>query len=105
MGIVGETMPVYVRSAARRTAGRSLKNAIDSKDVKQLKGALVAAQRLQAADVPEFSQAASLYKKLSQLPEGWDIGRMVGERKLGSASLLSKPDVSNDNTLRSLVQL
>jgi len=58
-----------------------LKAAITSQSPKQLKGALVAARRLNATQVAEFTQAAQKYKELKKLPSGFDVERMVLHRK------------------------
>lgn len=103
-GLVGDSMPAVMRRAARRTAGRNLRDATESGDPKQLKGALVAAKRLQAVDVPEFKPAVERYKEVRKLPEGWDLSQMLAERRAGGAKLMAKADVSNDCALRALVQ-
>lgn len=104
-GVVGESAPAVIRRAARRAAGRTLRDATASGDPKRLKGALLAARRLQATDVPEFEPAVAKYREVRRLPEGWNIAEMIGQRRLGSAKLVMKPDVSSDHALRSLVQL
>jgi hypothetical protein len=97
-------MPAVVRRAARRIAGRNLRDATDSGDAKQLKGALVAAKRLQAVDVPEFRPAVERYKEVRRLPEGWNLSQMLAERRAGGGKLIAKADVSHDCALRALVQ-
>lgn len=101
LGLQGEA----ARKASRRVAGALLRDAMQAEDPKRLKGALVAAQRLQAVDVPEFAPAVEKYKALRLLPETWNVAKMVLERQAtGSARLLAKP-VSDDIALRALVQL
>lgn len=102
--LAGDKMPAVVRRAARRVAGRNLRDATESGDPKQLKGALVAAKRLQAVDVPEFKPAVERYKEVRRLPEGWDISQMLAERRAGGGKLLAKADVSHDSALRAFVQ-
>jgi len=93
------------RLPARRAAGRNLRDATASGDPRRLKGALVAAKRLQATDVPEFEPAVSMYKEVRHLPEGWDVAKMVEQRQRGESKLLVKPDVSGNAALLALVQL
>jgi len=104
-GLVGERSPAVIRRAARRVAGRNLLEATASRDPKRLKGALVAARRLQAVDVPEFAPAIAVYKEVRRLPPGWDVSQMLAERKHGVGRLHARADVSHDVDLRGLVQL
>jgi len=98
-------LPACVQRAARRTAGRNLRDATVAEDPKRLKGALLAARRLQATNVPEFEIAVAKYKEVRRMPSDWDVSRMVQERQRGKAKLLTRPDVSKNYALRSLVQL
>ncbi|CAK0912234.1 unnamed protein product [Prorocentrum cordatum] len=102
-GLPWEKLPGPVHRAARRVAGRNLRSAADSSDPKQLKGALLAARRLHATGVPEFEPAVARYREVQRLPAGWDVARMVEQRRSG-ARLLAKNDVSSDEALRSLIQ-
>jgi len=95
----------FLQKAARRTAGRTLKDAMASRDAKMLKGALVAARRLQAVDVPEFEPAARMYKDIRKLPADWSVEKMVEDHKAGDRKLYTRKDVSDDYALRALVQL
>ncbi|CAE8612442.1 unnamed protein product, partial [Polarella glacialis] len=104
-GMTSDMMPSAVRRAARRIASRNLREAMESGDPTRLKGALVAARRLHAADVPEFAPAVQKFRAVQRLPEGWDVGRMVEERRRGAGKLLTRPDVSGDTSLLALVQL
>lgn len=104
-GLTNDRLPASIRQAARRTAGRNLRDATASGDPRRLKGALVAAKRLQATDVPEFEPAVGMYKEVRRLPEGWDVAKMVDERQRGRSKLLTKPDVSENAALLTLVQL
>jgi len=60
---------------------------------------------LHAVDVPEFAPAIAKYKEVRCIPEGWDIEKMLAERRAGAGKLLSRPDVSKNHALRALVQL
>jgi hypothetical protein len=75
------TVPDSMHKAAEKVAQRQLAEAITSEVDRQLKGALVAAERLKATDLPEFTQAVELYKKVRHLPEGWDVAKMVLQRE------------------------
>jgi len=100
-----ESLPRPVRQAARQVAGRKLREATEFGDPKCLKGALVAAKRLQCTDLPEFAAAAAKYLEVRRLPQGWDVARMVEERQLGAERLVARPDRSSDKSLLALVQL
>lgn len=104
-GLLGERAPGVLRRAARRAAARGLRDAAQAGDPKRLKGALVAARRLGATDVPEFEPAVTRYREVRRLPEGWDVARMVAERRHGRARLLTRSDVSSNLGLKALVQL
>jgi len=104
-GVSADRVPEIVQKGARRVVGRNLREATASEDPKRLKGALVAARRLHATDVPEFEEAVAKYKAVRQMPEGWDVAKMLEQRRLGGAKFLSKPDVSRNSELRALVQL
>lgn len=104
-GLTGDTAPSGIRKAARRAAGAALRDATASEDPKQLKGALLAARRLQVVDVPEFAPAVAKFKEVRRMPEGWDVEKMIEERQVGRTQLLARPDVSRNHALRALVQL
>jgi hypothetical protein len=72
-----------VKRQAEAMATRQLKEAIASEDAKQIKGALVAAHRLCATEVPEFSLAIQKYKEVRKLPPGWDVAKMALNREGG----------------------
>eukprot|EP00933_Yihiella_yeosuensis_P050933 TRINITY_DN48744_c0_g1_i1.p1 TRINITY_DN48744_c0_g1~~TRINITY_DN48744_c0_g1_i1.p1 ORF type:complete len:627 (-),score=120.81 TRINITY_DN48744_c0_g1_i1:336-2165(-) len=105
LGMDSQRVPLSVRKAARRIAGRNLKRAVQSGDPTRLKGALVAAKRLHAADVPEFDPAVEMYSRVRRLPKGWDVARMVEEREHGGAKLLVRTDVTNNLPVLNLIQL
>ena len=46
----------------------------------EVKGALVAARRLDATHLPEFRSLAEKYRALRRLPDGWDVHQMAQER-------------------------
>lgn len=73
--------PASVRKAAEQVASRQLQESIASQDAKRIKGALIAAQRLNAAHLPEFAQAAKAYQSVKKLPPGWDVSNMALSRQ------------------------
>eukprot|EP00929_Paragymnodinium_shiwhaense_P059752 TRINITY_DN29903_c0_g1_i1.p1 TRINITY_DN29903_c0_g1~~TRINITY_DN29903_c0_g1_i1.p1 ORF type:complete len:574 (+),score=129.57 TRINITY_DN29903_c0_g1_i1:163-1884(+) len=73
--------PASVKRAANQVAARQLQDAINSEDPKRLKGALVAAKRLNAIDMPEFSNAIQKYQEVKKLPAGWDVSKMLLHRE------------------------
>jgi len=77
---LGANAPESMRRAASQVATRQLTEAIASEDPKQLKGALVAAKRLNATEVPAFNVAVEKYKEIKKLPPGWDVKNMVLQR-------------------------
>ncbi|CAJ1402883.1 unnamed protein product [Effrenium voratum] len=79
--LMGPQAPSIIRSAAQQQAKRQLRDAIDSADSKRLKGALVAAKRLNATELPEFTEAIEKYKAIRKLPVGWDVNLMVLNRE------------------------
>lgn len=81
MVLSSSAAPEPLKRAASQVASRQLGEAIRSEVPKQIKGALVAAERLQATAVPEFAQAVEKYKQVRKLPAGWDVGKMVLHRE------------------------
>lgn len=79
--MASDKMPRAMRAAATYVASSQLRAAIKSENPKLLKGALVAAKRLNAVEIPEFDEAVSKYKEVRRLPPGWDVGRMVLHRE------------------------
>eukprot|EP00928_Gymnodinium_smaydae_P003165 TRINITY_DN11128_c0_g1_i1.p1 TRINITY_DN11128_c0_g1~~TRINITY_DN11128_c0_g1_i1.p1 ORF type:complete len:837 (-),score=105.36 TRINITY_DN11128_c0_g1_i1:35-2545(-) len=82
--LVGEKAPRIITRTAKNVASRQLRDALKSDDSKVIKGALVAAKRLNAATVPEFQQAVDRYKKLKAIPDEWDVKKMLANRKGGT---------------------
>jgi len=107
--VMREGAPDSVRRAANWAATRQLNSAISSADPKQLKGALVAAKRLNATEVPEFTTAAQKYKEVRKLPPGFDVEKMalnrtgqkmVAKTSISDAALISKFQQLLDLTYR-----
>mmetsp|Transcript_11221 Transcript_11221/g.25195 ORF Transcript_11221/g.25195 Transcript_11221/m.25195 type:complete len:653 (-) Transcript_11221:103-2061(-) len=78
---LGKFAPESVKRAANDMAAKQLREAVESEDPKRLKGALLAAKRLDATNIPEFTQAAQKYRQVRKLPEGWDITKLAVSRK------------------------
>jgi len=76
-----KTAPSSIRKAADQVAGRQLQEAIASEEPRRLKGALVAAKRLNATALPEFAAAVQKYQEVKKLPPGWDVSKMVLHRQ------------------------
>eukprot|EP00434_Breviolum_minutum_P002831 symbB.v1.2.002488.t1/scaffold131.1/size310497/8 len=93
--LIGSQAPSIIRSAAQQQARRQLREAIDCEDPKRLKGALVAAKRLNATELPEFEEAVSKYKDLRKLPVGWDVSLMVLKREGGR--MVAKLELEDPN--------
>jgi len=93
--LVGAQAPSIIRSAAQQQARRQLREAIDCADPKRIKGALVAAKRLNATELPEFEEAVSKYKDLRKLPVGWDVSLMVLRREGGR--MVAKLELEDPN--------
>lgn len=72
-----------VRSAANRIAKEQLLRAVGTNDRTQIKGALISAKRLWATELPEYELATQKYRELAKIPDGWDVAKMVEERKQG----------------------
>lgn len=87
-----------VRRAAECQARKQLLEAIESGDARRLKGALVAARRLDAVSLTEFERASEVYKKLTRLPATWDLQQMVLERRR-PGRLIAFHDLSDDAIL------
>merc|ERR1712167_165374 len=83
-------------------ARKQLNAATQAEDRKRLKGALVAAKRLQATSLIEFELDTKKYRELAKLPEGWDLESMVRERKQGR--LMARAELSNDAEMLKLFQ-
>lgn len=75
------SVPVAVRNAANQTASRQLQEAIESDDPRRLKGALVAAGRLRATNLPQYEAAVQRYREVKKLPPGWDVSKMALQRR------------------------
>jgi hypothetical protein len=78
-GAVAENQ--MLKQAVNEIATKQLIEAIVSEDPRQLKGALVAAKRLNAIDLPEFHAAITKYKNIKRIPAGWDVKNMVLQRQ------------------------
>merc|ERR1719410_296537 len=85
-----------IRQAADGMAEKQLQEAIAAGEPKQLKGALVAAKRLNAVHVPSFTQAVERYREVRKLPQGWDVQQMVLNRE--GNKMVSKLEVSNSES-------
>jgi len=81
--ITDSSAPAELKRAASTVSSRQLKHALESGDPKQLKGAMIAAWRLNCHGLPEFQQAAAKYHEVRQLPAGWDVSKMVLNRDGG----------------------
>eukprot|EP00931_Biecheleriopsis_adriatica_P063043 TRINITY_DN38123_c0_g1_i1.p1 TRINITY_DN38123_c0_g1~~TRINITY_DN38123_c0_g1_i1.p1 ORF type:complete len:488 (+),score=110.97 TRINITY_DN38123_c0_g1_i1:74-1537(+) len=99
--LLGKAAPASLKRAAEQTAKRQLKDAISSEDPKRLKGALVAATRLNATELPEFEEAALKYKSVRKMPAGWDMSKMVMHRK--GDKMVAKMEL-NDSAARAKFQ-
>eukprot|EP00812_Abedinium_dasypus_P008514 NODE_226_length_1780_cov_395.400580.p1 GENE.NODE_226_length_1780_cov_395.400580~~NODE_226_length_1780_cov_395.400580.p1 ORF type:complete len:527 (-),score=120.11 NODE_226_length_1780_cov_395.400580:182-1555(-) len=99
--LVGDKAPDILRKAGHGVAVRHLTEAIDCGDPKQLKGALVAARRLGATSLPEFSAAVQRYKEVKKIPPGWDVNKMVIHR---DGRYMVAKEESNDPALLALMQ-
>mmetsp|Transcript_40716 Transcript_40716/g.117867 ORF Transcript_40716/g.117867 Transcript_40716/m.117867 type:complete len:505 (-) Transcript_40716:135-1649(-) len=95
--------PAAIRQAANQTARRQLQEAIDAADPKRLKGALVAAKRLCATNLPEFGAAVRKYQEVRKLPPGWDVSRMVLHRQ--GARMVAKIEIDDPKIMASLQTL
>jgi len=91
--ILGSQAPKAWQNAAKAYGSRQLREAIASEDPKRLKGALVAARRLHATDVPEFEEAVAKYHQVRKLPEGWDVSNMVLSRQ--GSKIVAKKEVTD----------
>jgi hypothetical protein len=91
--VLNDSSPEPLKRAASQVCTRQLKEAIAAGEPKQLKGALVAAQRLNGAKLPEFAEAVAKYKEVRKLPAGWDVSHMVLNRK--GDKMVAKMEVSD----------
>jgi len=82
-----------IRQAADGMAEKQLQEAIAAGEPKRLKGALVAAKRLNATHVPSFGLAVERYREVRKLPQGWDVQQMVLDRE--GNKMVSKLKVSS----------
>eukprot|EP00928_Gymnodinium_smaydae_P003838 TRINITY_DN11355_c0_g2_i1.p1 TRINITY_DN11355_c0_g2~~TRINITY_DN11355_c0_g2_i1.p1 ORF type:complete len:528 (-),score=126.58 TRINITY_DN11355_c0_g2_i1:147-1673(-) len=98
-----KNVPSAVRRAANQVASRQLQEAIDAEDPKRLKGALVAARRLNATGVPEFQAAIAAYQRVKKLPQGWDVSKMVLHRE--GDKMVAKMPVNDPNVRAKFQQL
>eukprot|EP00811_Abedinium_folium_P031683 NODE_5174_length_1800_cov_13.518231.p1 GENE.NODE_5174_length_1800_cov_13.518231~~NODE_5174_length_1800_cov_13.518231.p1 ORF type:complete len:513 (+),score=134.83 NODE_5174_length_1800_cov_13.518231:96-1634(+) len=101
--IMGDKAPDVLRKAGHAVAVRHLKDAIESRDAKQLKGALVAARRLNAIHLPEFIAAAEQYKALKMIPSNWDVSKMAIHRS--GSKMVAKADNTDPAFLATMQQL
>jgi len=79
--VMQKNAPKSIQRAASQVASRQLKEATATGRPAQLKGALVAAKRLNAMEVPEFALAVQKYKEVKKMPAGFDVEKMVLHRK------------------------
>lgn len=92
-----EWAPQSVKHAAQRAATRQMQDALRSDEPKQIKGAMIAAQRLGATELPEFEQLVQRYQQMRSLPGNWDIGAMVRGRT--GSKLVSKTSIRDPAVL------
>mmetsp|Transcript_84605 Transcript_84605/g.237947 ORF Transcript_84605/g.237947 Transcript_84605/m.237947 type:complete len:588 (+) Transcript_84605:1-1764(+) len=99
----GRNAPASIRRAADQVASRQLQEAIASEDPRRLKGALIAANRLNATHLPEFAAAAQTYQKVKKLPPGWDVSKMVLHRQ--GDKMVAKTDIEDPAVLAKFQRL
>lgn len=73
-GLTGKYAPAAIRAAAAKSASARLRSALQGGEAKALKGAMIAAQKLHATEVPEYEQAVQIYATLRKFPPGWSQG-------------------------------
>jgi len=71
------------KTAAENVARQQLQEAIESGDTKQIKGALLAARRLDCVNLSEYHSALNMYSSLRKFPENWDVAAMIDGRTEG----------------------
>jgi hypothetical protein len=74
LGIVNSS---YLKQAAEKLASKQLAEAVQTNDPKKIKGAMVAARKLQATHVPEFEAASAKYRECRKLPPNWNVQKMA----------------------------
>mmetsp|Transcript_38833 Transcript_38833/g.91353 ORF Transcript_38833/g.91353 Transcript_38833/m.91353 type:complete len:818 (+) Transcript_38833:67-2520(+) len=85
--------PSVVAEAAQRVASNELTRALESKDPKKLKGALVMAGRLGATHSKEYKDTLQQYRLVRKLPDHWEAlgakrGRLLGRAEMSDKSLV-----------------
>eukprot|EP00928_Gymnodinium_smaydae_P053812 TRINITY_DN37722_c0_g1_i1.p1 TRINITY_DN37722_c0_g1~~TRINITY_DN37722_c0_g1_i1.p1 ORF type:complete len:553 (-),score=131.15 TRINITY_DN37722_c0_g1_i1:80-1738(-) len=86
-----------VKELANTVAVKQLREAVQSADRKRLQGALIAAKRLQATNLPEYARALAKYKEVARIPDDWDVPRLVQERKGGK--LMIRAELSDKSSI------
>jgi len=89
--------PQVLVRCAQKVARRQLQDAMDKGDPKLLQGALVSAKRLNATEIPEFEGAVAKYRAIRKFPPGWDVTKMVHQRK--GKTLMAKSVLEDPATL------
>lgn len=88
-GVLGPSAPAPLLKAARQLGTKILEDAYaagdaasDALEAKRLKGAMIAAKRLQVEkDGEQYVAVVKRYKELKRIPEGWDVHKMVQQRR------------------------
>jgi len=91
--LIGKSSPPIIRRAANETAAYQLQEALRADEPKRLKGALVAARRLDATDLPEFHACVRRYHELKRFPDNWDVNKMLHGRR--GDKMVAKQKVSD----------